>query len=117
MLYEVITTPSDSAYLYCDYCGSYVDWDFYRAITAEASKAPGPRYEALLASLEKQLKKARKRGDKEEYRALQRRLHDSYVTDCPAACSPRINDPVYRAAYVEYMAEQATLIAFSYNFV
>ena len=98
-------TPSRSAYLYCDYCGAYLEWDFYRAITAKDSKLPGPEYERLHERLSGKLEARREKGDKEGYRALQRKLFTAHVKACPAAYSPRIGDPAYRSALIEYMVE------------
>lgn len=36
-----------TAYIYCDFCGQYIDLDFRKAITTKGSKMPGPEYQQL----------------------------------------------------------------------
>ncbi len=103
---------SPTAYVYCDYCGALTDFDFQIAISDKRSKLPGPKYEQLAAALAPQLQAAKQANDKPAYLALQRTLYEAYVTACPAACPPRVNDPVYRAKYVEQAARGATEGAF-----
>lgn len=103
---------SPTAYVYCDYCGALTDFDFQVAISDQRSKLPGPKYEQLAAELGPQLQAAKEANDKPAYLALQRTLYEAYVAACPAACPPRVNDPVYRAKYVEQAARGATESAF-----
>lgn len=103
---------SPTAYVYCDYCGALTDFDFQLAITDERSKLPGPEYERLRAALGPKLEAALKAKDKATYLQLQRELYEAYVKACPAACPPRVGDPVYRAKYVEQMAQAGTEGAF-----
>lgn len=107
---KVLRSPT--AYVYCDYCGALTDFDFQIAISDKRSKMPGRKYEELAKSLAPQLEAAKEANDKEAYLALQRTLYDAYVTACPAACPPRVNDPVYRAKYIEQAARGATESAF-----
>ncbi len=102
------TRPSPTAYVFCDFCGALIDFDFQTAISDPRSKLPGPEYERLRAALAPQLEKAQQRGDKDAYLELQRKLFAAYVEACPAACSPRINDPAYREKYLEHSARSAT---------
>lgn len=105
-------TRSATAFVYCDFCAALTDWDFQIAISDPASKLPGPAYEEIGRQLAKPLAKARKRGDEAAYLELQRRVFETYVTECPAACPPRCAEPAYRALYVEYQAKIATIAAF-----
>ena len=106
------TRPSPTAYVFCDFCGALIDFDFQTAIGDSRSKLPGPEYERLRAALAPQLEKAQQRGDKDAYLELQRKLFAAYVEACPAACSPRINDPAYREKYIEHSARATTEGAF-----
>ncbi len=106
-----ITEPK-TAYVYCDFCGLYMEWDYHTAISTPGSRMPGPEYEALNRELAPRLEEARKKGDRDTYRKLQAELFSIYVENCPAALSPRIGDPSYRKKLIDYMAEQHTLMAF-----
>ncbi len=92
-------TPARSAYVYCDFCGQLMDWDFARANAAK--QAPGPRYEAMLAALAPQLAAAHAAGDPHALAHLHRQIFDQHMTECPASYSPRLGDPAYRAALLE----------------
>jgi hypothetical protein len=88
--------PSPTAYVFCDYCGALIDFDFQTAIGDTRSKLPGPEYERLRAALAPRLQQAQASGDRAASLELQPQLFAAYVEACPAACSPRINDPVWR---------------------
>lgn len=104
--------PSPTAYVFCDFCGALIDFDFQTAIGDTRSKLPGPEYERLRAALGPKLERAHARGDRDEYLSLQRQLFAAYVEACPAACSPRVGDPVYRQKYIEHSARAAMEGAF-----
>jgi hypothetical protein len=93
-------TPARTAYVYCDYCGQFMDWDVALAHANRGPK-PGPHYEALVRELTPQLAAARAANDAASLAALHRRIFDRYMTDCPSTYSPRIGDPAYRAALLE----------------
>jgi LSD1 subclass zinc finger protein len=101
-------TPSRSAYVYCDYCGLLMDFDFQAAIADKRSKLPGPAYEALVRGMAPRLEAARRAGDRDGYRALQVQIWDSYASACPAALSPRIGDPAYRKRFVAWQSDTQT---------
>jgi len=105
-------TPSRSAYLYCDYCGQYVDWDFYRAVSSKEDRLPGPQYERLAAELTPRSVAAKAAGDEVAYEQVQRELFEAHIRSCPASYSPRIGEASYRASMLDYMAKYYTLIAF-----
>jgi DNA-directed RNA polymerase subunit RPC12/RpoP len=107
-------TPSKSSYVYCDYCASLIDWDF-KAALASGNPLPGPTYEALIAKLKPELEAAKAAGDRARYMEAQRKMFDAFAEACPASHSPRIKDPGYRKAFVDYTAESATLGDFDPN--
>ncbi len=103
--------PTTQAYVYCDYCGALADFDLRRA--CESDTMPGPEYMRLVNGAQAQVGAAQAAGDREGYKALQRQIFDAYVTHVPNAVSHRArNDASYRAAYINYMAESATVRAF-----
>lgn len=101
--------PSITAYVYCDYCGLLVDWDFQAAMADPRSKQPGPAYEAMVRRKQPELDRARASGDRQAYERAQIEIFDAYVSACPAACPPRIGDPRYRKRWVEWTARSQTL--------
>lgn len=100
--------PSRNAYVYCDYCGELMDWDFQACLADKRSKLPGPHYEGLLRQLGPELAKTKAAGDTAAYEAAQKRLWEAYAKACPSALSPRIGDERYRAAWVAWTATSQT---------
>jgi hypothetical protein len=96
-------TPYDHAYVYCDYCGRFMDWDVAVAKYAGGVKA-GPHYRTLVQRMAPHLAQARGARDLAALTACHQSLFDRYVTDCAPAFSPRIGDPAYRAAMLVRMA-------------
>jgi LSD1 subclass zinc finger protein len=103
--------PTVTAYVYCDYCASLIDYDLRRA--CEGDTAPDPAYAATVNSTQAATREAAEAGDRDTYRDLQKRVFEAYVTGVPMAVSHRArNDRSYRDAYVGYMAGAATARAF-----
>jgi DNA-directed RNA polymerase subunit RPC12/RpoP len=103
--------PTVTAYVYCDYCASLVDYDLRRA--CEGDTVPGPEYAATVNRTQAASRAAVAAGDRGAYRELQKTVYEAYVTHAPMAVSHRAaNDQDYRRAYVEYMAEAAAARAF-----
>jgi DNA-directed RNA polymerase subunit RPC12/RpoP len=103
--------PSVTAYVYCDYCASLIDFDLRRA--SEGDTVPGPGYATTVNSTHAAAQAAVAAGDRDGYLALQRQVYEAYVTHVPMAVSHRAgNDPGYRRGYVEYMAQAALASAF-----
>jgi LSD1 subclass zinc finger protein len=103
--------PNVTAYVYCDYCASLIDFDLRRA--SEGDIAVGPAYAAAVNSAHASSQAAVAAGDREGYRTLQRQIYQAYVLNVPMAVSHRAkNDPEYRSAYIEYMAAAAVARAF-----
>ena len=103
--------PTVTAYVYCDYCASLVDFDLRRA--GEGDTPPGPQYAATVNGTHAAAQAAVAAGDRDAYRDLQKQVYLAYVTYVPMAVSHRAkNDPGYRSSYVDYMAEAAVARAF-----
>ena len=103
--------PTVTAYVYCDYCASLIDYDLRRA--CEGDTTPGPEYAATVNSTHAASQAALAAGNRDAYRDLQRRVYEVYAANVPMAVSHRAkNDPAYRSAYVAYMAEAAVARAF-----
>lgn len=101
-----------SAYVYCDFCGLLIDWDFQACLADKRSRLPGPTYEALLRSLGPKLTAAKAAEDREAYRAAQLTIWEAYATACPAALPPRIGDPAFRTRLTTWQADSQTDLDF-----
>jgi LSD1 subclass zinc finger protein len=103
--------PAVTAYVYCDYCASLMDYDLRRA--CEGDTTPGPEYAATVNATQAASRAALADGDRAAYRDLQRKVYTAYAANVPTAVSHRArNDSAYLAAYVNYMAEFALARAF-----
>ena len=105
------TRPSATAYVYCEFCGALMDYDIAAALSVPLAQ-PGPVYTQLHAQLAAELVATREHGDREAYRALQRRLFATWVEACPHAVPVRAKDPAYRDAYVAWLAEAQVVAGF-----
>lgn len=104
--------PPKTAYVYCDFCGSLIDWDFKIACSTAGSAKPGPAYEALARKEKPAQDAALAAGDRDAYAAVTRRLFDAHFDACKGAWSPRLGDPEYRAALLENTVQSYTAAAF-----
>jgi len=103
--------PTVAAYVYCDYCASLIDYDLRRA--CEGDTTAGPAYAATVNATQAASRAAVVAGDRDAYRDLQRKVYQAYAENMPMAVSHRAkNDPAYRTAYVNFMAEFALARAF-----
>ena len=105
-------TPPKTAYLYCDYCGMLADWDFKIACQSAGSAKPGPEYERLQAQEGPVQARAQAEGSPDAYRESVRRVFDAHMKHCPASYSPRLGDPEYRAALLDFTVNTYTAAAF-----
>jgi len=98
--------PSATAYIYCDYCGSLMDYDFRLANADTNAGLTNTVFHRLVAMAQAPLMQARARGDREAYRQLYRQIYSQWIQECPMAVSPRAkNDPIFREQLVAYLAE------------
>ncbi len=104
-------TPPRTAYVYCDYCATLADYDIQLAM--EAQTPPGPAYESLQVALTPRIEEATLKNDRDALFELQRELIEKHIELCPKSYSPRIGDPRYRDAVLEYQATIATYAAFN----
>jgi hypothetical protein len=103
--------PTVTAFVYCDYCASLIDYDLRRA--CEGDTMPGPEYAAIVNGVNAPARAAVAAGNRAVYRDLQKKVYEAYVAHVPMAVSHRTkNDPAYVRAYVGYMAEAAVARAF-----
>src|SRR5215467_6556180 len=100
--------PSKTAYLYCDHCGSLVDYDFRLANSGTNAALTNTVYHRLVAPVQLQLNQARATGNADRYRELIRPVFAEWVRECPQATSPRAKtDEDFRDRMVTYLVECA----------
>ena len=105
--------PSTTAYLYCDYCGSLMDYDFRIANANTNAGLTNTVFHRIIALVQVPLAQAKARGDKETYRQLYRQVFSQWIQECPMAVSPRAkNDAAFRDQLVIYFAESAVVKEF-----
>lgn len=102
------TLPSKTAYLYCDYCGALVDYDFRLANAGTNAAITNTVYHRLLQPVQALMHQARMTGDRDQYRQLQLHVFRQWIAECPQAVSPRAKtDLEFRERMVAYCAECA----------
>lgn len=100
--------PSKTAYLYCDYCGALVDYDFRLANVGTNAGVTNTIYHQLAAPHQPALAQARATGDRDTYRQIQRHVFRQWIERCPQAMSPRARtDLDFRERMAVYCAESA----------
>ncbi len=102
------TLPSATAYLYCDYCGALIDYDFRMANADTNAALTNTVFHRLMATVQGPLAQAKARGDRDTYRQLYRQVYSQWLTECPMAASPRArNDAAFREQFINYQVECA----------
>jgi LSD1 subclass zinc finger protein len=98
------TLPSKTAYLYCDYCGSLMDYDFRLGNAGTNAGLSNTVYHRIFATVQAPMAQARARGDREEVR----RIYTQWLQECPIAVSPRAaHDMEFREQFIQYTVECA----------
>src|SRR5512143_2641441 len=66
--------PSTTAYIYCDYCGSLMDYDFRAANADTNAGLTNTVFHRIIATVQIPLAQAKERGDREVYRQIYRQV-------------------------------------------
>lgn len=102
--------PSATAYLYCDFCGTLMDYDFRLANAGTNAGITNTIYHRLFAEVQADWAQANKAGDKDKVREIYKQVYAQWVSACPQAVSPRAKqDEDFRRRLVEYFAESAVV--------
>jgi DNA-directed RNA polymerase subunit RPC12/RpoP len=97
------TLPSATAYLYCDYCGALIDYDFRIANADTNAGLTNTIFHRILAGVQAPLDQFKARGDQVAYRNLFRQVYAQWVQECPLAISPRArSDAAFRERFIDY---------------
>jgi DNA-directed RNA polymerase subunit RPC12/RpoP len=99
---------SATAYLYCDHCGSLIDYDFRQANADTNAGITNTVYHRLVAPAQPELNQARLTGNEARYRELQKGVFAEWIRQCPQAVSPRArSDQDFADRMAAYLAESA----------
>ena len=102
--------PSTTAYIYCDYCGSLMDYDFRMANANTNAGITNTIYHRIMATVQFPLMQAKARGDREPVRQIYKQVFTQWLQECPNAASPRaIKDMDFRRQLIDYFAECAVV--------
>jgi LSD1 subclass zinc finger protein len=100
--------PSRTAYLYCDYCGALVDYDFRMANSGTNLTVTNMVYQRLAAPVQVAMDRAVVERDAARYRELIGGVFTEWLRECPQAASPRAtSDDDFRDRMVTYLVESA----------
>jgi hypothetical protein len=100
--------PSTTAYIYCDFCGALIDYDFRMANANTNAGLTNTVFHRIYATLQGPILAAKLRSDRDAYRTLYRQVFTQWLQECPMAASPRAkNDLAFREQMINYMAECA----------
>jgi len=106
--------PSKTAYLYCDHCGSLIDYDFRLANFGTNAGLTNQVFLYLVAPVQAELERAIARNDKDRYRQLLRPVYAEWIRQVPQAVSPRAtSDEDFRRRTVGYFVECMVVREFS----
>lgn len=99
------TLPSATAYLYCDFCGALVDYDFRIANADTNAGITNTVFHRLMAPVQPQIDRALATGDQATYGRIFADLYREWLVHCPEAASPRARtDADFRERFVAYCA-------------
>jgi DNA-directed RNA polymerase subunit RPC12/RpoP len=102
--------PSTTAYIYCDYCGSLMDYDFRMANANTNAGITNTIYHRIISMMQIPLAQAKARGDREAVRQIYQQVFTQWLQECPTAASPRaIKDMDFRKQLIDYFAECAVI--------
>jgi hypothetical protein len=108
--------PSKTAYLYCDHCGSLVDYDFRLANMGTNAGYTNTVYRQIVAPVQPEIDRARAFQDKDRYRELTKGVYLEWLRQCPQAASPRVSsDEDFRERMAGYLAECMVVRDFDAN--
>jgi DNA-directed RNA polymerase subunit RPC12/RpoP len=98
--------PSATAYIYCDFCGALMDYDFRIGNANTNAGLSNTVYHRLIAPLQESMSQARARGDRDALRGFYRRVLSQWMQECPLAVSPRAkNDAAFHERELAYLVE------------
>jgi DNA-directed RNA polymerase subunit RPC12/RpoP len=92
-----------TAYIHCDFCGTLFDYDLDIMTRDHEGADHQDLTEKLINGVRPQLKEAFRAGDWTRYREHWRWVYATDIALWPRAWSPRIGDPAYREAMLDFV--------------
>jgi LSD1 subclass zinc finger protein len=106
--------PSKTAYLYCDNCGTLIDYDFRAANFDTNAALTNQVFQYLFNPVKTELEKAIVLRDKDRYRELLRPVYEEWLRQVPMAASPRAtSDEEFREGTISYFVEGSIVREFN----
>ncbi len=108
--------PYRSPYIYCDFCASFIDWDYRASLEISlqaASNASSPAYQNAMKELQQwsaRMTQAIEHGDAAAYGEASARNIEAHYSIDPDHYSPRMADPDYRRRYLEYIQQSGDVM-------
>jgi LSD1 subclass zinc finger protein len=98
--------PSKTAWLYCDHCGTLIDYDFRLANFGTNAALTNQVFMYLVRPVQQEMEKAVVLKDKDRYRELLRPVYAEWMRQVPQALSPRAtSDEDFRQRTLDYLVE------------
>jgi len=102
--------PSTTAYIYCDFCGSLMDYDFRMANANTNAGITNTIYHRIMTTVQMPLAQAKAQNDRDAVRQIYKQVFTQWLQECPAAASPRAKtDMTFRSQLIDYFAECAVV--------
>ena len=106
--------PSKTAYLYCDYCGTLVDYDFRAANFGTNAGITNQVFSFLMAPVQADAERAIVLRDRDRYRELVRPVYAEWLRQCPMSASPRVtSDEEFRHRATDFWVESMVVREFT----
>jgi len=106
--------PSKTAYLYCDHCGTLVDYDFRAANFGTSAALTNQVFAFLMAPVKTEAERAIVLRDAGRYRELVRPVYLEWLRQCPMAASPRsTSDEDFRRRATDFWVESMVVREFT----
>lgn len=102
-------TEARTAYIYCDYCSTLFDYDWNRATRDLDGLDPEAVFHAIVDGARSEIRAAAKAKDWDAYRDAWRWVYGLDIEVSPSGWSPRIGEPKYRDAIIEFSVESCVV--------
>ncbi len=94
---------SATAYVYCDFCATFTDFDLQKVLAADAAET-NRAMQDLAARFAPEIEAARVAKNFDGLVAAHTRYYEAYTRFAKSQLSPRIGDAAYRAEWIRYAA-------------
>lgn len=103
-------TPTEGAWIYCDYCAACIDWDFNKAIAIWQDESLAEKYLENYEERNNRILSAAKNNDIPTWRKLTKLDCELEIDAYPALHPSRVKNRFYREQYIEYLVQFKELL-------